>query len=87
MKNKRILYRAVLIILLLGLMMILIIQNLSLTPVKFLFFGMNAPVIVIILISLFVGFALGLLTFSILNGKDKKISSNPENPKAQKQNK
>lgn len=61
------------ILILVILAVIMIVQNLSPIPVSFVFFTLpNVPVIAIILVSLVMGYLLGLLTYSILFGKKKK---------------
>lgn len=64
MKNLKFTSYIILIVLLLALLLTAIIQNIQTVPVKFLFFGISTPVIVIILVSLFIGFLVGLLTCS-----------------------
>lgn len=71
MKNFRFTMNIVIIVVLLTFLLIAILQNLNVTAVKFLIFGMNAPVISIILISLFAGFIVGILTYSLVSRKAK----------------
>ena len=73
MKRFRLVIKLFLIVILLSLILIAIVQNLSIATVRFLVFGMSAPVIAVILVSLFIGFLLGILTYSALFRKEKSM--------------
>jgi uncharacterized integral membrane protein len=81
MKSFRFGVYIVSITLILALLLIAILQNMNLASVKFLVFGMNAPVIVIILVSLFIGFLAGLLTCSVISSKTNPKKVPPKSEK------
>jgi len=58
--------RLVSIVLLLALLLTAVLQNLVITPVQFLGWRLFVPVIVVILVSVFAGFLLGLLLIPLL---------------------
>ncbi len=76
MKKNRLVFKLILILILLALILTAIVQNLSMATVRFLVFGMSAPVIAVILVSLFVGFLLGILTYSALFNREKRAEKN-----------
>lgn len=71
--------RIVFILVLFAVITIAIVQNLSMATVKFLVFGVSAPVIAVILTSLLFGFIIGLLVSPLLSIR----GSNPSKPKEQ----
>jgi lipopolysaccharide assembly protein A len=90
MKKSNIVFKLVSIIVLLILLMIIIVQNTASVKVTILFFGFDAPVIVLIFVSLLIGFLIGLLTFSLVSRQNKKkqaeVSNDPplKNPSKKK---
>lgn len=63
--------KLILVIVLLILTVILILQNLNIASIQVFFWGFSAPVIAVILVSLLIGFLLGLLVLSFVTGKKK----------------
>lgn len=72
MKSFKLFFKLIIIILLLSISLTAIIQNLSVATVRFLVFGISAPLIAVILVSIFVGFLLGILTYSFLFKKESR---------------
>lgn len=68
--------KLVFLLILLVLAVILIVQNLNSAPIQVFFWGFTAPVIAVIMVSLLIGFLLGMLVLSFAGKKDKE--SGPE---------
>jgi uncharacterized integral membrane protein len=84
MKKSNIVFKLVSIIILLILLIVIIIQNTTSVKVSILFFGFDAPVIVLIFVSLFIGFLIGLLTYSLVSKQFKKKQSAEQKEPVQK---
>ncbi len=85
MKNSSFILKIVLLCIFIAIAVIAIAQNASPVAVRFLFLEISAPVIAVIIVSLFIGFLIGILTFSIIYGKNKKTNQNqPENSASSK---
>lgn len=63
--------KLVFVLILLILATILIVQNTKLADISVFFWGFSAPVIAVVLVSLLIGFLLGVLVFSFASGGKK----------------
>jgi uncharacterized integral membrane protein len=84
--KKSVWLKVLLILVLAAIILALVIQNLAIAPFNFLFLSFSAPMIAVILIALFIGFSMGILTYTLIFNKEKKQTSSAQNSvnKAQK---
>lgn len=86
MKKENPVFKFVIIVFLALILIIAIIQNTTAAPIHFLMLNLEIPVIALILITFFIGYLLGLLTFQFLFKKnpDKVIPEDSKKRSPQK---